>query len=61
MGLLMAICALKETCAFPVIPRLVVTIITPFAPFTPYTAVAEASFRILMDSTSLGSICAKLS
>ena len=33
-------------------PRLVVNNITPFAPRTPYTAVAEASFRIDIDSIS---------
>ena len=38
------------------VPRLVVIIITPFAPRTPYTAVADASFRIEMDSISFGSI-----
>ncbi len=40
----------------PACPRFVVTIITPFAPRVPYMAVAEASFKISIDSISEGFI-----
>ena len=53
----MAVLAVTDTEAFPVLPRLVVTRITPLAPRTPNTAVADASFRIEMSSISLGSSC----
>ncbi len=43
----------------PSFPLLVVTMITPFAPLAPKTAVAEASLRTEMFSTSSGSMDAK--
>ena len=43
----------------PVSPTLVVTMITPLAPLAPNTAVAEASFRTEIVSTSFGSRSAK--
>lgn len=45
--------------SLPVSPRLVVTKTTPLAPRVPYTAVAEASFRILNDFTSSGSMSSR--
>src|SRR5690606_17738160 len=45
---------LNSTIGFPILPFFVVIMITPFAPREPYIAVAEASFRISIDSTSSG-------
>ena len=49
----------RDIFAFPSAPRLVVTSTTPLAPRTPNTAVAEASFKTLTLSISLGSIWKK--
>ena len=48
-----------ETLGFPFLPCLVVTSTTPFAPRAPYMEVAEASFKISIDSISLGLILVK--
>ena len=48
--------AVKLISGFSVTPLLVVTRITPFAPLVPKIAVDEASFKIVIDSTSVGSI-----
>src|SRR5690606_28048557 len=49
----------KDIWGLPDLPRRVVTNMTPLAPLTPYTAVDEASFKMLMLSTSFGSSWAK--
>src|SRR5882672_9525450 len=47
---------MKLTFSFPPDPFLVVIMITPFDALVPYIAAADASFRMVKDSMSLGLI-----